>query len=364
MSVPKEMEGASASIYFTYGDERCRYPVIDVYLEGCYLITEPMYDANNIINLVYTDENDALSVKVKSNKEWGLRTHQSDVYKYEDEIIIVPKKIGLSTCSSTGDTIELSGKCISDNITINILNALFDTRYTKKVISEYKEITGISAYASSSRYFGCDGGDYSATCVGDYNEYKTYELSDQCGNSVDDIITCNVGTGSSVVEIKSGTFEPITCDPNSAITKNEILSFSYKGFSSSVEFIQTCPKCVCDCDNLTVTGKTNIVAEGGDSITIGSLSMVSCMSNPRASSTASWLSDINVSGTDIKAIVEANTGTSTRTASVTVTVDKDGDTCSKNMTIKQKGSSPECYIDGADTIDSCSGGTEQYRIEN
>lgn len=104
----------------------------------------------------------------------------------------------------------------------------------------------------------------------------------------------------------------------------------------------TIPACTsCDCSDLTVSGITNIVAKGGSNITIGSFSNGSCMSNPRASSSESWLSNIKISGNDIKANVEDNTAvlpetSDTRDGSVTITVDKEGgDTCEKTMTISQ-----------------------------
>jgi hypothetical protein len=60
------------------------------------------------------------------------------------------------------------------------------------------------------------------------------------------------------------------------------------------------------------------------------------MSNPRASSTTSWLSSLSVSGNDIKATVASNSGSS-RNGSVTVTVDKEGGgTCDKTMSITQQ----------------------------
>ena len=103
----------------------------------------------------------------------------------------------------------------------------------------------------------------------------------------------------------------------------------------------------CSCTDLTVTGKTDISKDGGDNITIGTLSKDSCMSNPRASSSESWLSNITVSGNDIKATVETNTG-DTRNGSVTVTVDKEGGgTCDKTMGITQIAGGGECPFPGA-----------------
>lgn len=115
----------------------------------------------------------------------------------------------------------------------------------------------------------------------------------------------------------------------------------------------TIKKCVptCDCSRLTVLGKLNISKDGGDNITIGTLSKASCMSNPRASSSESWLSNITVSGNDIKATVALNSGDS-RIGSVTVTVDKDGGgTCDRTMSIMQQAGEAPCpYPDDTITI--------------
>ena len=93
----------------------------------------------------------------------------------------------------------------------------------------------------------------------------------------------------------------------------------------------------CNCADLTVTGKTDISKDSGDNVTIGTFSKASCMSNPRASSSTSWLSNLSVSGNDIKATVEANSESSSRNGSVTVTVDKEGGgTCEKTMSITQQ----------------------------
>ena len=96
------------------------------------------------------------------------------------------------------------------------------------------------------------------------------------------------------------------------------------------------PAPTCDCSSLTVTGKTNISKDGGDNVTIGTISKASCMSNATASSSESWLSNITVSGNDVKATVGSNSDSSPRSGSVTVTVDTDdGGTCDEIMRIKQ-----------------------------
>ena len=106
----------------------------------------------------------------------------------------------------------------------------------------------------------------------------------------------------------------------------------------------------CDCSSLTVTGKTDISSDSGSNVTIGSFSKASCMSNVTVTSSESWLSDLVISGNDVKATVSANTDVE-RTGSVTITVDKDdGGTCQKTMSIKQvAGEAPCPHVD--ETID-------------
>jgi hypothetical protein len=64
------------------------------------------------------------------------------------------------------------------------------------------------------------------------------------------------------------------------------------------------------------------------------------MNNVKASSSESWLSNITISGNNIKANVAASTSDS-RNGSVTISVNKSGGgTCQKTMTITQKSTCP------------------------
>ena len=100
--------------------------------------------------------------------------------------------------------------------------------------------------------------------------------------------------------------------------------------------MKACPPTPCNCTNLNATGITDIPYGGSSSpITIGTISMDSCMSNARASSTESWISSLSVSGNEVKAVIATNPDLE-RTGTVTITVDKTGGgTCNKTMEIKQ-----------------------------
>ena len=94
-------------------------------------------------------------------------------------------------------------------------------------------------------------------------------------------------------------------------------------------------KACCNCSSLTVTGKTDISSAGGNNIAIGSFSKSSCMSNVRATSSESWITNLSISGSEIKANIGADES-SGRTGVVTIKADKDGgETCSKDMIVKQ-----------------------------
>lgn len=90
MSVPKELPDAHGFVVFSYGDERCEYPSIEVFLANdCYIRTEPMYTEcpnGNILKLVFKEDGEAVSVKVYSNGIWTINNNQD--FKNGDELLI------------------------------------------------------------------------------------------------------------------------------------------------------------------------------------------------------------------------------------------------------------------------------------
>lgn len=88
--VPKELPGAQGEVIFSYGDDRCRYPSISVFLVNeCYIRTEPMFTEVNgqrILRIKYKEENDAITVKVYSNGIWSASG--SGLFTNGDELLI------------------------------------------------------------------------------------------------------------------------------------------------------------------------------------------------------------------------------------------------------------------------------------
>jgi hypothetical protein len=93
------------------------------------------------------------------------------------------------------------------------------------------------------------------------------------------------------------------------------------------------------------------------------------MSNPRGEDHYPWVSDVTFSGNNVMATISANTGTRWRTDVIFLSVDtEEGGICKSWIRIHQNGTEPtpptppDCEIIGDDSIDSCSGGTVQYTI--
>lgn len=106
MNVPKELPFANGEVIFSYGDERCTYPSIDVFIiNDCYIRTEPMYNEcsisvtnekyenRRILKLVFKEDGDAISVKIYTNGIW-TETHTSGINTYTsgDELFISAKE--------------------------------------------------------------------------------------------------------------------------------------------------------------------------------------------------------------------------------------------------------------------------------
>ena len=117
IEVPKELPFASGEVIFSYGDERCKYPSIDIFImNDCYIRTEPMYNEckiavtsekceadegknvqfnsdKRILKLTFKEDNEAISVKVYSNGIWS-ETHTEGIktFKNGDELLISAKE--------------------------------------------------------------------------------------------------------------------------------------------------------------------------------------------------------------------------------------------------------------------------------
>ena len=119
IEVPKELPFASGEVIFSYGDERCKYPSIDIFImNDCYIRTEPMYNeckeaiiynencddkinVNNkrILKLTFKEDNESINVRVYSNGIWSA-TNKCGIttFKNGDELLISAKE-GMITLS-------------------------------------------------------------------------------------------------------------------------------------------------------------------------------------------------------------------------------------------------------------------------
>lgn len=89
--IPKELPSARGEIVFSYGDERCEYPSISVFLiNECYIRTEPMFvetsNGERIIRIKYKEENESVSIKIYSNGIWTA--NGSGLFTNGDELLI------------------------------------------------------------------------------------------------------------------------------------------------------------------------------------------------------------------------------------------------------------------------------------
>ena len=74
--VPKELASSSGRITFSYGDERCEYPELDVFLvNDCYISTIPSFsvcDEGNVLLIPFYRKGEMLFVTVLSNGIWSV----------------------------------------------------------------------------------------------------------------------------------------------------------------------------------------------------------------------------------------------------------------------------------------------------
>lgn len=102
INIPKELPSAQGKVVFSYGDERCNYPSIDIYLiNECYIRTEPMFvekpNGERIIRIKFKEENEAVSIKIYSN---GIWTADGDgLFTNGDELLIAASDCKIVTIS-------------------------------------------------------------------------------------------------------------------------------------------------------------------------------------------------------------------------------------------------------------------------
>ena len=251
MSVPYGMDGAYANICFTYGDERCEYPVVSIYLSGgCYLLTEPMYNNKKQLSITYSDSDDGINIKVFSNREWYIsRSEGMEAYYVNDyDLIIIPSKNSCITKATLA--------CECENIEITLLNEDGGTDSEEIISVETKNIvTGITVETSRREedIFDCNGGTFGATgyTLSDvYSSITTsHKFTDCCGNEYDNgttinVIKSNVPSKNEFYRVNDKFNYVSCCNGNYEYTR--AIPFYYEGFQKVVKFKQVCNDCSSD----------------------------------------------------------------------------------------------------------------------
>ena len=265
MSLPKEIPFGNGSVIFTYGDDRCDYPAIDVYLSNdCHIETDPMFIREkvgensfiNVLKLSYNGDNDAVNIKVYSNSEWSV-PNSATTFINENDLIIIPQP---GVCSST----TYISTCGGGNIVYVELYNKNGGKYSENPFETYNVTTGLSAEAKSSKTFGCDGGEYKAEFYENYDVYGKYAFIDCCGIQHDDDIKEEKISSSNriLVETKSGEFGTWNCCDGPHY-EDATLSHSIGKYSASIDFKQECNGCGgAGCHTCYIEGSTSLECEG------------------------------------------------------------------------------------------------------
>ena len=259
MSIPKEMTETYGRVIFTYGDERCDYPALDIYYSNaCYIETDPMFireNGTNVLKMSYNGNNDSVNIKVFANGSWNV-TGAYSTYINDNDLIIIPTP---DVCSST-TTIST---CNNTTINVELYNKE-GGQYSSEPFEYYNKVTGVTAQATSDISFGCSGGRYSADFYTMYDRYGRYAFIDCCNKQhTDDIIERKVGTGTTRITGDSGSFDSWDCCEGPHY-ETATLPFSYNGFSTSIDFTQRCDDCSNSpqCNHCEINGLDVLKCEG------------------------------------------------------------------------------------------------------
>ena len=98
ITVPKQLVAVSGRITFTYGDERCNYPTIDVYyVNDCFIETIPAFsvcEEGNILVIPFYRVGEMIKVIVLSNDIWTVgNIANCKMITKGDELVIIPTSI-------------------------------------------------------------------------------------------------------------------------------------------------------------------------------------------------------------------------------------------------------------------------------
>jgi hypothetical protein len=90
ITIPEDVQYYSGEVVFSYGDEKCEYPSMNVYLSNyCWIKTEPMFDENRHLFINFENDNEMVSLKVFSNGIW--KAIGEGTYKDGDKLLIAAK---------------------------------------------------------------------------------------------------------------------------------------------------------------------------------------------------------------------------------------------------------------------------------
>ena len=141
--------------------------------------------------------------------------------------------------TTVSSSIPFRGTTYASSNSVSITQNALTGSYSVPVASR-TQTTSVSAWATTSTSFGCDGGSYGASATKYYDEYTTYKWMDSCG-TVYDSPTEERKTGSSSASLgsQSGSFSACESEDSRSAT----LTFSDGGYSDSVTFNQDCSGC-------------------------------------------------------------------------------------------------------------------------
>lgn len=185
----------------------------------------------------------------------------------------------------------------------------------------------------------------------------TYELQIGCDDKFTFESSANwltVSTSSTVITVSYSE------NPNTVSRIGYIIAKVYKQDNSlkcskeKIKVIQDVAGEKCDCNSVTITGKTNITVEGGSNIIIGEVTAKDkCIDFGTLSSSKPWVHDLSINGNDIKATVDKNTDSNSRDTTIDVPYSANGINCAtKQFSITQNGTNCNCDSDDYFKVES------------
>lgn len=95
--VPEDLREGSGYVYFTYGDEKCDYPYVQIYsVNECFIETSPKFkicDGVKTVYLYFKEEGELLDMTLDTNYLWSVDS-EPDITYFTDvnKLTIVAKE--------------------------------------------------------------------------------------------------------------------------------------------------------------------------------------------------------------------------------------------------------------------------------